>query len=70
VHGEIVVNNGNWQIVWNKDDVINNRFSPYGEKLHLDFAEKRFEEDKQFLKTDKAKKLIKEYSAYGNVIKP
>ncbi|MBN1367462.1 MAG: flavodoxin family protein [Dehalococcoidales bacterium] len=70
VHGEIVVNNGQWQIVWNKDDVINNRFSPYGEKLHLDFAEKRFEEDRQFLKTDKAKKLLQEYSAYGKIIHP
>lgn len=71
VHG-VIKNDGNgkMKVEWNMEEANHPRFSSYGVKEHYDFVVQRSAEDYSYLATDDAKRMIKEFKAYGKIIRP
>jgi multimeric flavodoxin WrbA len=70
VRGFITSDGGKMKVEWDKEDAKYPRFSPEGEKKHRDWTAARLPEEEQFLATEKARELMKKYSAYGKIIRP
>ena len=48
-------------IEWDMEEAKNHRFSESAQADHYVFVDRRFKEDYDYVATDEAKKLIKEY---------
>jgi multimeric flavodoxin WrbA len=71
VHGVLKSDgNGKMKVEWDMEEAKHPRFSSYGVKEHYDFVVKRFTEDRAYLATDDAKRMMKEFSCYGKIIRP
>jgi multimeric flavodoxin WrbA len=70
VHGRVFYTNGKYKVEWNMEDVKNPRFSSEGEKHHGEWLANHHKEEFAQLDLPETKELIKQYSAYGNYMKP
>lgn len=70
VHGIVSYANGKFKVDWNMEDAKTPRFSFKGEEHHMEWLNNHHKDEYAQLELPEIKKLIKEYEAYGNFIKP
>jgi len=70
VHGKVSVNDGEYSIAWDQDDVKEPRFSTAKERSHIEWIMAHFREESEQLALPEVQEKIKEYNAYGKIIGP
>jgi multimeric flavodoxin WrbA len=70
IHGVLSVDGGKMKVKWNKKDIEHARFSAVGIPEHGEYIRGWQKKEREALAKDSTKKLIKQYQAYGKIVKP
>ena len=69
VHGRVSVEEGNYKVDWNTDDIKNMRFSAEKQKHHMEWIGRHRTEEGPQLEMPEVQEKIKQYNAWGTYLK-